>query len=159
MKLIKEQELIIEILKKIDRTIHPGAKKREDEEFRITEELKKSIPTSEGLKDAIQSVQGRYAWSSGKKIFKIVVAVFVMLLTLTFSGFDMFTDGNFSEEVKQPGIQANETACEINFNSAFTKANMNCNSDLQIKMEDCQKALVESLKILNSNECAVNMTR
>ena len=82
-----------------------------------------------------------------------------MLLTLTFSGFDMFTDGNFSEEVKQPGIQANETACEINFNANFTQATMSCSSDFQVKMKDCQTALVKSLEILNSNECAVNMTR
>ena len=42
LKLVKEQEQVIDILMAIDKKIYPVD--REDAEFRATEEIKKSIP-------------------------------------------------------------------------------------------------------------------
>ena len=153
LKLVKEQEQVIDILTKIDKNIF---KDPTDSQFRITEELKKSMPTSEGLRDIIESHNSRYFWSNGKKWFMIFLSFLTMLTTLFFFSTDVFTDLLFSigwMDVNARTISNVDqiNSCKTKFNEQFLNVTESCQNDLEF--EGCKTALQKSLEILEENDC------
>ena len=157
LKLVKEQEQVIDILMAIDKKIYPVD--REDAEFRATEEIKKSIPTSEGLKNILESLGSRFPWGSGKMWCMILLSIFTMLSTMLFFGLDVTTDLQFGfkmrKSAKNMTNDINITECNSRFMETFANVTENCigtKNDV-FDSESCKILLKKSLDILDDDVC------
>ena len=142
LKMVKEQEEVIEILRTIDQYIFPD--KREDSEFRITEELKKAIPTSVGLKESITSLGTRYPWSPTKKKVMLAFCLSSMLSTLLFYGGDVGTDLKFTVNMADNRIAKDSNVknitCRTTFRVQFDNATNICNDSFKMNAKrNCRK--------------------
>ena len=146
----KEQEQVIHILTRIDRTLYPN--KTEDSEYRITEELKQAIPTCEGLKNVIESLQSRFPWSTGKLWFKIFVSLLAMLFAYFFFGFDVFTDGQYGlDNLNKFRNYSNSSTIDCaKFDEGYPDITKFCDrtNETSFELNKCTKALELSLKSL-----------
>ena len=161
LKLLKEQEQLLDILTQIDRINFQS--KKEMEEFRITEQIKVALQSSEGLKEIIDSLQNRYPWTSGKKWFMILLSFLSLLMAWFFFGFDLYTDMRFSLDMKdnyirvfRKKLKVTYTRCQENFNQTFANASNICNANWTSL--NCTRALLQSANF-HDDECSLKGNR
>ena len=66
------------------------------EEYKIIKKIKAVLPTSEGLRDSIESVQERFKWSKIKYLSVLFLSFFSIILKSATYGLDVYTDLYFS---------------------------------------------------------------
>ena len=94
--LIKDREEILEIMKKVDLSRHPGSTEQQDADFRLKKQVKKACPSSIGLRDCIQSIDEKYPWSSIKHKVMLFLSFFAFCMGTLFYGLDVYTNIRFS---------------------------------------------------------------
>ena len=126
---LKEREIVIDLLRKIDMERYPMDLK--NSEFRVLEQLRTGIHTSEKYSNCLESAQERFSWSKSKmwgmRFWSIILN---FTLGVGLYAFDFGTDVKFAVEMFEMG------------NKNFSMLNRNCQlkgtSILQNVNEVCQ---------------------
>ena len=106
--MIKEREELIQLLIKIDQFRFKAADETSRSERRIIKILRAGMKPSRGLKEAIDSVQEKYPWKTGKIVVKSAISVVMCLLGCFLYASDIASDWHFYSNLDQ-----NEKAVRI----------------------------------------------
>ena len=123
-KLVKEREQVLDIITKITmaklgiRWI--GEDCEEDVKSLVLEEVKKAVPSSEGLADALVSVGERFPWAIGKMIGMFSISLIIMFVAWAFYIADVVTDVYFCLDKFRMAV------------SNFTRIRENCIQEIPI---------------------------
>ena len=99
--LVKEREELIQLLIKIDQFRFKEADETSRSERRIIKILRAGMKPSRGLKEAIDSVQEKYPWKTGKIVVKSAISVVMCLLGLALYASDIVSDYHFYSTLDQ----------------------------------------------------------
>ena len=99
--LVKEREELVQLLIKIDQFRYQGTEERTGSERIIIKILRAGMKPSRGLKEAIDSVQEKYPWKTGKIVVKSAISVVMCLLGLALYASDIASDWHFYSTLDQ----------------------------------------------------------
>lgn len=99
-------------------------------QYRLTRKLKSMIPSSNGLRGCIKSLNEKFKWSSSK-LWSILVWTFFtrVILGTSFYGLDLYTDLNFSLYLfhqAQTNFSAQIEKCRPSFETKFNETVEKC---------------------------------
>ena len=126
--LLKERELLIDLLIKIDDTM--TSKPEESRQSRIIDQIRAGYPSSPSLRDTLKSVQERFPWSTAKFIAMFLISVFMnFVIGWGAYGLDVYTDIRFSYGMFN--------LAEKNFTKELEVCRKNINSSIRTTTEAC----------------------
>ena len=92
--MLKEREEILDAMLKVDNRKDPEA------EFRMKKEVKNAVPSSEGLRDCLKSIEDRFPWGIIKYWFTISMSFIIQVIVGPgFYGLDVYTDIRFTSDM------------------------------------------------------------
>lgn len=130
--MLKEREEVLDAMLKVDMKRH----KRNDSEaeHRIKKQVKKAVPSSEGLRDCLQSIGERFPWSSTKYWFVITMSFIIqVILGPGFYGLDFYTDVRFTLDMfsqAQRNFAQHVDACKPDFETEIDHVMSFCKTNL-----------------------------
>ena len=137
---LKEREIVIDILRKIDMERYPFDLK--NSEFRVLEQLRTGIHTSEKYSNCLESAQERFSWSKSKmwgmRIWSIILN---FTLGVGLYAFDFGTDVKFAVEIFEMGnknFSMLNKNCQVKGTSILQNVNEVCQSNFGT--EECYEA-------------------
>ena len=111
LDLLMEREGLLDINQKIEKN-----KGHEDAQYRIKQQVKHAVPSSVGLRECLKSISEKFAWSSEKMGFMILMSGFINIFMGTgFYGLDLYTDAIFSKDMlnqRNRNFSQETTACK-----------------------------------------------
>lgn len=120
-----EREGILEIIQKIEMKKGP-----KDAQYRIKQEVKNAVPSSVGLRECLKSIGEKFAWSTDKMVFMILMSGFINIFMGTgFYGLDLYMDAIFSRDMLNQttrNFSQETTACKNEFELEFSKTIDEC---------------------------------
>ena len=144
LDLLMEREGILDIIQKVEKK-----KGHEDAQYRIKQQVKNAVPSSVGLRECLKSISEKFAWSSEKMVFMILMSGFINIFMGTgFYGLDLYTDAIFSKDMlnqRNRNFSQETTACKNEFKLNFTKTIKEC-QDL-FNSTTCMESLRKAEKI------------
>ena len=103
------------------------------EEYKIIKKIKAVLPTSEGLRDSIESVRERFKWSKIKYLSVLFISIFSIILKSATYGLDVYTDLYFSLSLfHQSGRNFTQEIadCKKGFDDILLEAIQECQTSL-----------------------------
>ena len=133
-KMLREREGIIDSMMK-----HLKGNETYDEELeahKIIQKIKAILPSSEGLRDCIESLRERFKWSKLKYLTVLFLSFFSIILRSATYGLDVYTDFHFSLSLfGQPGrnFTAEIGECRPKFDALLNKTIEACQSSIILR--------------------------
>ena len=160
--MLKERETLIDFLVKIDELYFPNDD--ENREFRVIDQLKRGLPSSEGLASCISSVREKFPWTRSKMWIMRFISFFQnIVIGWSLYMADFLTDYKFSQEIGSASIgletMKNSTEC-LNIEIEYHQDALNyCSQEFHRKwlyrLECESNARVSSKFIYEENLSAV----
>ena len=101
-EMFKEREELIQLLIQIDNFRYRGEDEKKRSKRRIIKVLRAGIKPSRGLKESIDSVEGKYSWEWPKISVKCTLSVIRnIILGWSLFGFDVYSDWNFYKSLRE----------------------------------------------------------
>ena len=151
--LVKEREEILEMLMSDERNESGRFNDEDLSKYRLTRKLKSMIPSSNGLRDCIKSLDEKFKWSSSK-LWSILVWTFFsrVILGTSFYILDLWTDLNFSLHLfhqAQTNFSVQIVKCRPTFESKFNETVEKCRGT-NFDSNEC-RILLRRVNLLSDN--------
>ena len=130
--MLKEREEVLDAMLKVDKKRY----KRNDSEaeYRMKKQVKKAVPSSEGLRDCLQSIEDRFPWSPIKYWFVTIMSFIIqVIIGPGFYGLDVYTDVRFTLDMfnqAQRNFTEDVDSCKPEFSTDIDQVMDYCKTNL-----------------------------
>ena len=141
-RMMKQREDLLDVLAKHVETVNSDGKPLDQKqiELKIINNLKLGLPSSTGLAECIQMTEEKFPWSKIKVGGMIALSITINLLSLGLYFVDVFTDGQFVDEMLENSYPKN-----------FTISHANCTEQFYREMEEWRQFCRNNTK--NIKDC------